>query len=457
MKGVCANSCHAQDSACATVWAAANANASLANCEAACFVDTHRAAAKAASCVPSYLRHRAKWLTGRARGSFSTYGVHVPAGGLPYCVPWHRRQPAVSAPSVALRRSRLPRACACGKSDSMLTSTSRSPRTVSTGYAYQPPACCTYRRLRAAFVHVPASGVAYVPRTVAPQERCKLLQLPGEDFRTLKLKRQRSRRQERALAPASTTPGPDCTGARYVDNSRLGFGQPALQHAPPASDEAQGGLQPRPASARLGQPRPIGRFVLAGRPHRPCLLHRLHRTSAQPAICHGTESRAAQHVVTAAAQLAPAQHARARRDPAARRRPPRLLPASMRRAARRGRCLWRLGDIGAGVQGALRQGPGVQLDSHRLDSYPHVLTMYSTAYVLSTLLALNRGGRTSPTSTTASSQGRWLVRVRVRVRPNPSLYPTLIRWMGARWPVSQSRAVELNQSINLGVPGTLHP
>ena len=40
MKGVCANSCHAQDSACATVWAAANANASLANCEASCFVDT---------------------------------------------------------------------------------------------------------------------------------------------------------------------------------------------------------------------------------------------------------------------------------------------------------------------------------------------------------------------------------------------------------------------------------
>ena len=375
MKGVCANSCHAQDSACATVWAAANANASLANCEAACFVDTHRAAAKAASCVPSYLRHRAKWLTGRARGSFSTYGAHVPAGGLPYCVPWHRRQPAVSAPSVALRRSRLPKACACGKSDAVLTSTSRSPRTVSTGYAHQPPACCTYRRLRAAFVHVPASGVAYVPRTVAPQERCKLLQLPGEDFRTLKLKRQRSRRQERALAPASTTPWPDCTGARYVDNSRLGFGQSALRHAPPASDEAQGGLQPRPASARLGPPRPIGRFVLAGPPHRPRLPHRLHRTAAQPAVCHGTESRAAQHVVTAAAQLAPAQHARARRDPAARRRPPRLLPASMRRAARRGRCLWRLGDIGAGVQGALRQGPGVQLDSHRLDPYSHVLTM----------------------------------------------------------------------------------
>ena len=30
----------------------------------------------------------------------------------------------------------------------------------------------------------------------------------------------------------------------------------------------------------------------------------------------------------------------------------------------------------------------------------------------------------------------------------------LARWMGARWPATQSRATELNQSINLGVPGT---
>ena len=34
----------------------------------------------------------------------------------------------------------------------------------------------------------------------------------------------------------------------------------ALQHAPPAPDQAQGGLQPRP----------MGRYLPAGRPHRPC-------------------------------------------------------------------------------------------------------------------------------------------------------------------------------------------
>ena len=49
-----------------------------------------------------------------------------------------------------------------------------------TGYAYHSPACCTYQRRRAACplgaslycthaVRVPASGVPYVPRTVAPQ------------------------------------------------------------------------------------------------------------------------------------------------------------------------------------------------------------------------------------------------------------------------------------------------
>ena len=52
-------------------------------------------------------------------------------------------------------------------------------RTVRTGYAYQPPACCTYLRHRAACpqgpthcmygARLPASGVPYVPRTVAPQ------------------------------------------------------------------------------------------------------------------------------------------------------------------------------------------------------------------------------------------------------------------------------------------------
>ena len=61
----------------------------------------------------------------------------------------------------------------------VFTRTSRSLRTVRRGYAYQPPACCTYGRHRVACarggthctyaVHVPASAAPYVPRTVAPQ------------------------------------------------------------------------------------------------------------------------------------------------------------------------------------------------------------------------------------------------------------------------------------------------
>ena len=59
----------------------------------------------------------------------------------------------------------------------MLTRTSRGLRTVRTGYAYQPPASCTHQRRRAAAAPpcvrctrtVPASGVPYVPGTVAPQ------------------------------------------------------------------------------------------------------------------------------------------------------------------------------------------------------------------------------------------------------------------------------------------------
>ena len=58
-----------------------------------------------------------------------------------------------------------------------LTRTPRSLRAVRTGYAYQPPACCsTCQRLRAGgrrllyvAVRVPASGVPYIPRTVEPQ------------------------------------------------------------------------------------------------------------------------------------------------------------------------------------------------------------------------------------------------------------------------------------------------
>ena len=55
----------------------------------------------------------------------------------------------------------------------VLTRTSRGLRTVRAGYAYQPRACCTCQRLRAACptrctyrVRVPASGVPYAPHTV---------------------------------------------------------------------------------------------------------------------------------------------------------------------------------------------------------------------------------------------------------------------------------------------------
>ena len=60
-----------------------------------------------------------------------------------------------------------------------LTRAPRGLRRVRTGYAYQPPALGTYRRRREACpqgpaystygVRVPALGVRYVPRTVAPQ------------------------------------------------------------------------------------------------------------------------------------------------------------------------------------------------------------------------------------------------------------------------------------------------
>jgi hypothetical protein len=206
-------------------------------------------------------------------------------------------------------------------------------------------------------VHVAALGVRAAAPTAAPwhpQERCKLLQLPGEDFRTLKLKRQRDRRQERALAPAATTPGmPGCTGALPCRDqspvassiawaSGLPPGLPAsrqcaLRQAPPASGVARG-LQPRPASASLGRYAEVQHSPtrqLWHSPHQPCLAHR-RALPSQPAVCDGSESRAAQHVVAAAAQLAAAQHARAGCHPRARRRAARLLRPSMRRAARGG-------------------------------------------------------------------------------------------------------------------------
>ena len=170
MNGVCANSCHAQDSACAAVWAAANANASLANCEAAC------------------------------------------------------------------------RQCAQ----------------------------CRF------------ASFSLVEGVCVWQERCKLLQLPGEDFRTLKLKRQRDRRQERALASAATTPGmPGCIGALPCrDPPAWAYLSPGLRacrlgfppHASAPSDRRHQRQVRHGAASSLGQPPPTtGRFVLAGRLDHPAL------------------------------------------------------------------------------------------------------------------------------------------------------------------------------------------
>ena len=158
LNGVCANSCHAQDSACAAVWAAANANASLASCEAAC------------------------------------------------------------------------RQCAQ----------------------------CRF------------ASFSLVEGVCVWQERCKLLQLPGEDFRTLKLKRQRDRRQERALASAATTPGmPGCIGALPCrDPPAWAYLSPGLRacrlgfppHASAPSDRRHQRQVRHGAASSLGQPRPTRRY-----------------------------------------------------------------------------------------------------------------------------------------------------------------------------------------------------
>ena len=57
------------------------------------------------------------------------------------------------------------------------------PPYCTTGLAHEPPACCTYRRLRATHyctyaVHEPASAVPYVPRTVARQIYSETYRVP---------------------------------------------------------------------------------------------------------------------------------------------------------------------------------------------------------------------------------------------------------------------------------------
>ena len=119
---------------------------------------------------------------------------------------------------------------------------------------------------------------------------------------------------------------------------------------------AWGGLQDAEAQAAAGPP-PGARARFRCHHPRDARLH-WRALPSQPAVCDGTESRAAQHVVAAAAQLAAAQHARAGRHPRARRRAARLLRPSMRRPARGGCGLRWIGHLGARLQGTLRQGPG---------------------------------------------------------------------------------------------------
>ena len=107
------------------------------------------------ACHLSCLQTRCRGKVRRARLSSAT--------------PWHACAQTATRRRWA-RASMMPSLSA--SSHAKLTRTSRGLRTVRTGYTYQPPACCTYRRHRAAFtyaVHVPASGVPCVPCTVAPQ------------------------------------------------------------------------------------------------------------------------------------------------------------------------------------------------------------------------------------------------------------------------------------------------
>eukprot|EP00964_Phaeocystis_antarctica_P133773 scaffold98005_cov60-Phaeocystis_antarctica.AAC.2 len=108
-----------------------------------------------------------------------------------------------------------------------------------------------------------------------------------------------------------------------------GLGRSAFQHTPSALDHTRGSLQPRPASASLGQPRPasaslgqprpIGRDVLAGRSHQPCSPprhhahadRRQHRDARPGGDAHGAAICALR--LGAAARVAPRARPRAAR------------------------------------------------------------------------------------------------------------------------------------------------
>ena len=100
------------------------------------------------------------------------------------------------------------------------------------------------------------------------------------------LVRVRVRVRVRARARARATATATATATARLELGRRGhsicveasrpeatFGQPALQHAPPVPEQAQPGLQPRPASANWqmcsGRPAPLA-FALHVAWHQPC-------------------------------------------------------------------------------------------------------------------------------------------------------------------------------------------
>ena len=172
--------------------------------------------------------------------------------------------------------------------------------------------------------------------------------------------------------------------------------QCALRQAPPASGQARGGLQPRPASADTQIWAPPGRYSIA-----PTSL--VFRTGAR--CLHSLQS-----------VMAPVRGQPNTSSPLPRNW---LLPSMLERGV-------------TPAPGDARLGCFVRACAAR----PVVVAAFggsvTSGLAYKVLSAKDQGGQDFA-----------------------HLYHRqLASWMGRRWPATQSRALELNQSINLGVPGT---
>ena len=172
--------------------------------------------------------------------------------------------------------------------------------------------------------------------------------------------------------------------------------QCALRQAPPASGQARGGLQPRPASADTQIWAPPGRYSIA-----PTSL--VFRTGAR--CLHSLQS-----------VMAPSRGQPNTSSPLPRNW---LLPSMLERGV-------------TPAPGDARLGCFVRACAAR----PVVVAAFggsvTSGLAYKVLSAKDQGGQDFA-----------------------HLYHRqLASWMGRRWPATQSRALELNQSINLGVPGT---